>query len=247
MFITSTRFTALALTTLVALTIDPLVAQAQDNLSGVWMRRQPGNSFTDSPAPAMTPWAAALFDANRPTVGPDAALDANDPTLACNPPGLPYVLAIPTPFEFVRAPGQLIQLFEYNHSIRRIHTDGRPHPDDLNDTSSHEWMGHSVGRWEGDTLVVDTIGFNADTWLDRLGHPHSDALHVVERLRRLDADTLEYLVVVDDPKAYEATWEGRLVFERRADWEILEHACVTNDDGYARYKREAWAPPSPRQ
>ena len=88
-------------------------------------------------------------------------------------------------------------------------------------------MGHSIGQWEGDTFVIDTIGFNEETWLDRLGHPHSDALHVVERIRRLDHDTLEYGVTVEDPKAYAAPWTGRMVFKLRSDWEILEHSCTT--------------------
>jgi hypothetical protein len=190
----------------------------------------------------MTAWARTRFDANKPTVGPRAALDANDPTLECMMPGLPYVLAIPTPFEFIHAPGQVVQIFEYNHVVRRIHTDGRPHPEDLRDTGSHEWLGHSIGTWEGDTLVIDTVGFNDTTWLDRLGHPHSDALRVVERIRRTDADTLDYSVTVHDAVGYETPWMGRMTFKRRPDWELLEHACILGGDAYLKFKQEAWQP-----
>ena len=182
----------------------PGPAVAQHDLSGVWMREQPGNGFSDAPPPPLTSWALEHFAANRPTVGPDAALDANDPTLHCVPPGVPYILAVPTPFELIHARGEIIQIFEYNHFVRRIHTDGRPHPEDLRDTGAYQWLGHSIGRWEGDTFVIDTIGFNDETWLDRLGHPHTDALHLIERLRRVNHGTLEYGVTVEDPKAYGA-------------------------------------------
>ncbi len=219
----------------------PSKATAQVDLSGVWLRQPAGNGFSDIPPPPMTSWALERFNANKPTVGPRAALDANDPTLNCAAPGVPYILAVPTPFEFVHTAGQVIQLFEYNHFVRRIHTDGRTHPSNMSDTGSYEWMGHSIGRWDGDTFVIDTVGFNDATWLDRLGHPHSDALHVVERIRRLDQDTLEYGVTIEDPKAYAAPWTGRMIFKRRAGWEILEHSCTTNGEAYSEFKEKAWA------
>jgi hypothetical protein len=218
----------------------PNAAYAQSDLSGVWMRQQPGNGFSDSPPPPLTPWALERLVSHRPTVGPNAALDANDPTLDCSPPGVPYVLAVPTPFELVHANGEVIQLFEYNHFVRRIHMDGRPHPANLRETGAYEWLGHSIGRWDGTTLVIDTVGFNDTTWLDRLGHPHSDALHLVERLRRLNRDTLEYVVTVDDPKAYTALWTGRMIFTLRPDWDILEHICTTTAETYREYKDRAW-------
>ena len=231
-----------SLVAVIVLTAGPSVASAQVDLSGVWIRQPAGNAFSETSPPPMTPWALERFNSHKPTVGPKAVLDANDPTLECAAPGVPYILAVPTPFEFVHAPGQVVQLFEYNHFVRRIHTDGRPHPASLRDTGSYEWMGHSIGRWEGDTFVIDTIGFNDETWLDRLGHPHSDALHGVERIRRPDHDTLEYGVTVEDPKAYAAPWTGRMVFKLRSDWEILEHSCTTKGDSYLDFKQKAWAP-----
>jgi hypothetical protein len=220
----------------------PSVAVTQHDLSGVWMRERPGNGFSDAPPPPLTAWGLERFAANRPTVGPAAALDANDPTLDCAAPGVPYVLAVPTPFEFVQIGGEVIQIFEYNHFLRRIHTDGRRHPGDLRATGAYEWMGHSIGRWEGDTFVIDTIGFNDETWIDRLGHPHSDALHLVERLRRVTHDTLQYDVTVEDPKAFTAPWSGRMIFRLRPDWEILEHICTTTAHTYQQFKDNAWQP-----
>jgi Family of unknown function (DUF6152) len=211
--------------------------------SGVWQIDEPRASFSSEAPPAMTPWAAARAAANRATVGPDAALDANDPTLDCVPPGVPYILVVPTPFEFVELPHQVIQLFEYSHFVRRIHLDGRTHPVGLRDAGTHEWLGHSIGRREGATLVVDTVGFNDVTWLDRLGRPHSDALHVVERITPIDGDTLDYRVTIDDPKAYLAPWSGRLTFKRRDGWEINEHTCVSEEAArYREYRERAWRP-----
>jgi hypothetical protein len=230
---------ALVLATLASL---PQQAAAQADVSGVWMRQHPGNGFSESPPPPMTTWATARFEANRPTVGPRAALDANDPTLDCVPPGMPYILAVPTPFEFVQTGREIIQLFEYNHFVRRIRMDLRTHPAELKDTGGHEWLGHSIGWWEGDVLVIDTVGFNDTTWLDRLGHPHSDALHLVERIRRLDQGTLEYVITVEDEKAYTRAWTGRLLYTRRPDWRILEHVCVAAGDEYQAFKDRAWEP-----
>ena len=97
---------------------------------------------------------------------------------------------------------------EGDHSVRRIYVDGRSHPANWKPTP----MGHSIGRYDGDTLVVDTIGIS-DSWLDLQGHPHSDALRLVERFQRLDANRLEYEITVEDPTAYENTWRRRVVRE----------------------------------
>jgi len=89
-------------------------------------------------------------------------------------------------------------------------------------------MGDSIGKWEGDTLVIDTVGFNDKTWLDRGGLPHSEDLHVVERIRRVDHDTLEIKITIDDPKAYTKTWGGQLIFQLKPDWNIMEFICEDN-------------------
>jgi len=213
-------------------------AQLRD-VRGVWIQREPGRPLL-TPPPPMTAWAKERFRANLATVGSGASLDANDPTLACMPPGVPYILDIPVPFEIIPLEGRILQLFEYNHNVRQLFTDGRPHPTDLQDSERAQWMGHSIASWEGNTLVVDTVGFNDRTWLDRAGHPHSSDLHLVERIRRLDEATLEYGITIDDPKAYTQPWQGRALYAHRPQWQILEHHCMPEGDEYGRYHSRAW-------
>jgi hypothetical protein len=126
--------------------------------------------------------------------------------------------------QIVQVPGQVIMMFEYDHYQRLIYTNRREHPKDL-DLS---WMGDSIGRWEGKTLVVDTVGLNDKTWLDQVGHPHSTALHVVERLRRVDHETLVDDITIDDPKAYTKAWGGELVYKLRPGWHLIEYICLAN-------------------
>jgi len=116
----------------------------------------------------------------------------------------------------------MLMIFEYDHTVRRIYTDGRPLPKDPDPL----WLGYSVGHWEGDTtFVVDTVGFNEKTWLDRLGVPHSDQLHVTERFRRVDRDHLQLEVTMQDPKALAKPWTGTLYYELRNDWDLGEISC----------------------
>jgi hypothetical protein len=173
----------------------------------------------------MTQQGEAKFKSARPNRGPHAVTlpHTNDSVLTCFPPGVPriYSIGLGLPFEIVQIPGRVIMIFEYDHFVREIFTDGRPHPADLNLT----WMGDSIGTWDGETLVVDTIGFNDKTWLDQLGHPHSDALHVIERLRRVSPDSMTDDITMDDPKTYRKPWVARIVFDFRPDWKIEEHVC----------------------
>jgi len=172
----------------------------------------------------MQPWAEALFKAAKPGYGPRATPDTQDPILSCLPPGVPRIMLIPFPMQIVQAPGQVIMMFEYDHFMRQIYTNRREHPKDL-DLS---WMGDSIGHWEGNTLVVDTVGLNDKTWLDQVGHPHSTALHVVERLRRADRETLTDDITIDDPKAYTKPWSGQLVYKLRPGWHLIEYICEAN-------------------
>jgi hypothetical protein len=129
----------------------------------------------------------------------------------------------PLPWEVVHARDRIIIIYEYESLVRQIFTDGRKHPEDLDPT----YMGHSIGRYEGDVLVVDTIGFNDKTWLDLLGHlPHTDALHLVERIRRVDHDTLQFDYTIDDPKAYRKPWTAQKFFKLKPDWQIQEYVCT---------------------
>jgi hypothetical protein len=179
----------------------------------------------------MTAWAQERFKATKPSFGPRSFEDSNDPVnpttvsaTGCFPPGVPRIYLHPFPMEIIQTPGRVIMFFEFNHFVRQIFTDGRPHNTDLGPT----WMGDSIGKWEGDTLVVDTIGFNDKTWIDRAGHPHSEALHVVERIRRAGQDTLETDLTIDDPKAYTKPWGGKLTYQLKPTWHISEMVCEDN-------------------
>ena len=207
----------------------PAPAPVHD-INGIWMRHTPrgvdggnGATYTKN-LPEMTAWGQAKFKEAKDSNGGKYTLqETNDPVLTkCYPPGVPRVYFHPYPFEFVQTPKYILMLYEYDHQVRRIYTDGRPLPTNPDLT----WMGTSLGHWEGDsTLVVDTIGFNEKTWLDRLGVPHSDQLHVVERFHRVDHDHLELQVTMIDPKALAKPWVGMLFYEFRPDWELGEISC----------------------
>jgi hypothetical protein len=140
--------------------------------------------------------------------------------------------------QIVQIPGQVLMLFEYDHYIRRIYTDGRPHEMEQGPL----WMGDSIGKWEGDTLVVDTVNFNDKTLLDRVGRPHSTALHVVERMRRIDHNSMEIAFTIDDPKAYTKPWGTKLIFDQKPDWKIMEQICEDNSSFLGFNKKATQAP-----
>jgi hypothetical protein len=110
------------------------------------------------------------------------------------------------------------------HTFRTIYMDGRPHPKNL----EPGYYGHSVGRWEGDALVVDTVGFNERFWLDREGEPHTEQLHLIERFSRPDFNTLQYEVTIDDPGAYTKPWTGGFLLRWSAGTELFEYVCQDN-------------------
>jgi hypothetical protein len=193
------------------------------DLSGVWLEKQ--NLITFSPKePPFQPWAAAKYKTIKPGYGPHATPESQDPILNCYPPGVPRIMLIPFPMQIIQIPGQLMMVFEYDHFVRFIDLERRQHPKDLNPS----WMGDSIGRWEGDTLIIDTVGLNDKTWLDQVGHPHTDALHIVERIRRPDHDTLVDDITIDDPKAYLKRWNGQQVFTLKRGWHLLEYICEDN-------------------
>ena len=201
-------------------------AQAQQNardLSGHWDRSSPLESFANTPggtrdnaqvgsreAP-LTPAGRAAFDVNKPGYGPRRAMQRNDPMGRCEPLGLvrnlvAEIVAPHATFEIVQTPTRILQLFEYRHDWREIWLDGRTLPQ--GDALYPKWNGFSVGRWEGDVLVVESVGFDARTWLDKLGYPHTEDMRVEERYRRVDADTLELAVTIIDPEFYTGPWRS---------------------------------------
>jgi hypothetical protein len=170
------------------------------------------------------PWAAAVYDYNSKNQS------KYDPEGYCLPPGGPRLMATPYPAEIIQLPDQkrIIMIFEgATHIWREIYMDGRPHPqgDALNPT----YLGHSVGHWEGDTLVVDIVGFNEGTWLDYFGHPHTDLLHVVERFSRPNKATLHYEALIDDPGAYTKPFKVAWDIPWRANGELTEYICQENN------------------
>jgi hypothetical protein len=179
-----------------------------------------GFAFT-AEQPPMQPWAEQKYKANHaPDDQPnDHGRTELDPGMRCFPPGPTWLLTQPRPFEIFQVPGRMLIVYEWDHWVRPIWTDGRGHLKDADPT----WMGHSIGKWDGDTLIVDTVGLNDKTWLDMAGHVHTEDLHVVERWRRTKPDTLVVDIVFDDPKAYTKPWKGQKVFKLHPDWEVQEH------------------------
>jgi hypothetical protein len=206
------------------------------DLSGIWNMSFPQNatqadlevyvSQFGKAEPPMTAWAKERFDKTKPAFGKRGVLvaETNDPAFQCFPPGVPRIYLHPFPMQIVETPKELIMIFEYDHNARHIYTDGRQHPKDLTPT----YMGHSIGRWDGDTFVIDTVGFNDKTWLDRAGHPHSDQLHVTERLHRIAADRLQIDFTIEDPVAYAAPFTSSMFFRLHPDWSLMEQVCEDN-------------------
>ena len=212
------------------------------DLTGIWMARNPPNmrayagaTFTKE-EPELTPWAAAKYKEAKNSNNGIYTLDTtNDPVIThCDPPGVPRVYFHPYPFEFVHTPKYLLMLYEYDHTVRRIYTDGRPVPAD----PDLSWLGTSVGHWENDTtFVVETVGFNDKTWLDRLGHPHSTELHVTERFRRIDMDHMQVDFILQDPKALVTPWKSTFYFELRPKWELGEISCSGDYLGFSKFEK----------
>lgn len=221
---------------------------ATPDLSGLWSRLRDGAvargyesyvlDFGKSDSP-MTPWAAAKYKITSALYhGPDPNTVLSDPVFQCFPPGVPRIYLYNFPMQIVQIPGQVLMLFEYDHFIRRIYTDGRPHDAEQGPL----WMGDSIGKWEGDTLVVDTTNFNDKTLIDRVGRPHSGALHLVERIRRIDPNTMEVAFTVDDPKAYTKPWGTKLIFELKPTWKVMEQICEDNA-GFLDFNKKATQAP----
>ena len=151
-------------------------------------------------------------------------LSKDDPEALCLPTGVPRLA--PYPWRIVQAPNLIFFLFEGNiHSYRQIFMDGRSHSKDPNPT----WYGESIGKWEGDTLVIDTIGFNDRFWFDFAGHPHSEKLHTVERYRRPDLGHLVWDTTVEDPGAYTKPFELHGHTSILQNSELMEYICQENN------------------
>jgi len=203
-------------------------APPKHDISGVWnaMRNNYDFASFSKGDPPMTPWGKAQFDAAKPSQGTRGVPlnETTDRVYKCVPPGMPYIYLQFFPMQIIQTPKEVIELFESDHTVRHIYTDGRKHPTGLKPS----YNGHSIGHWEGDTLVVDTIGVKSRLWLDRLGHPESEQMHIVEHIRRADDKTLQVDFTFDDPKSYPQPWTAQLRFLSHPEWDIMEDVCEDN-------------------
>jgi hypothetical protein len=240
-----TLMSAFAVVALIAATCRPLAAQPATapvqtlpDWSGIWnphelnifdptAPRQAQNKKNSSAADMreFPPYNVEWEERYKKLLADNLAGKPTDPTAGCVPGGMPRIMTTPYPFEIVTQPNRVLILHEVSSQVRRIWTDGRPHPADLDPT----YMGHSIGHWEGDTLVVDTVGMRGDTVFDVTAAPHSDKIHVTERIRRLSPTKLEDQFVVEDPVAFTRPWRVVRTYDLKPDWQITEYVCEENN------------------
>ena len=213
----------------------PRASDGKPDLSGVWANDgytagtegtgpTPRTVFFDlsfgmKDAPPYQPWAATLYAQRK------ADLSKDNPDARCLPLGPLQMLAHPLPKKILQMPGVVVILHERNMEFRQIFTDGRRLPEDPNPS----WYGYSSGRWEGDTLVVETAGFRDGLWADFNGSPLTDAARITERFRRPDFGRLEVSVTVNDGKAYTRPWTVAVNQHLALDTDLLEYACLENE------------------
>jgi len=174
--------------------------------------------FKPEEAP-MRPEAAQIVQSRLKSFG------IGNPTTQCLLGGVPFGGLLPFPNKFIQTPGVIVILQEADGGLRQIFTDGRKHTAD----PQPSWMGYSVGRWEGDSLIVDTVGFNDKGWLDGSGHPHSEALKIQERYRRRDFGHMDVQVTADDSKMYTRPFTIKYTLDLVPDSEIAEYVCDENE------------------
>ena len=211
-------------------------APLSHDLSGVWMPYPetdvpPGtgkNAIDQAARPPLTRWRQARLDASKPLLGPRAVPgQENSPSLKCDPDGPPKLLNHPNPFEIIQTPGRVFMLFEEQHIWRTVWADGRSLPKDPDPT----YLGYAVSHWDGDTFVIETAGFNDKQWADPYGNPRSEQMRLTERYRRLNRDTLEQQIIMDDPKSYAKAWVSPpKLYKFEPGWEIAEWFCIVDED-----------------
>jgi hypothetical protein len=202
----------------------PRTASGTVDLSGIWQTDLKYNfDLAADLKPGeivMLPAAQALFSERRGTNGKD------DPEGFCLPPGFPRVNGVPFPQKIIQLPGTVIILYETRTTFRQVFLDSNH---TLTNDPQPTWMGYSRGRWDGDTLIVETTGFNDKTWLDDAGHPHSEQMKVTERFRRPSFGQLLVDITIDDPRSYAKPWTVTQAFQLIADGELIEYICNENN------------------
>ena len=200
----------------------PRSADGKPDMSGVWMVKN-GSFYLagDLKPEEMQPWAAALYKQR------DDNFRRDTDGISCLPPGPKAGIGVGNlPMKIVQTANLVVVLYEYQTLFRQFFIDGRALPEDPTPT----WMGYSVARWDGDTLVVTTTGYNDRTSLDLAGHPHTEALRMTERYHRRDVGHLEVQVTLDDPKAYTRSWTLPMEFALMPDEQLIEYVCENERD-----------------
>lgn len=211
--------------------------RTRPRLSGIWRLAAPVTELrgTDGKAPALTPEGQKLLRVRA------AALKAgkgDDPADRCLPPGMPRLMFTDAPFLLAQAPVKVTVFSQHRHVVRHVFLDG---PLKLSDDADPTWEGYSSGRWEGDTLVIETGGFNGQQWIHGSGLPQSPAMRITERLRLVDADTLEDQLRIEDAQYYRGPFTTRVLFKRQpAGTELLEEEC---SEKLLEYPLREYAPP----
>jgi len=208
------------------------------DLSGIWqveaeprgpglygLGESPNSKYFRNILADYRPGEEPLTPAGAETLRRHSQPGAFNPTLNCLPDGVPHADLLPEPFKIIQTPGEIVMLYEVETTFRQIFVDGR---NQLTDPSP-SWMGYSVGKWEGDTLVVDTLGFNDLGWLDARGHGHSEDMRVQERFHRRDFGHLEVTVTITDPKTFTRPITINFLEELLPDTDLLEHYCLENE------------------
>jgi hypothetical protein len=202
----------------------PKTRDGQPDLTGIWRiadAKYGQNIAAGGVQIPFQPWAEALYRERQ------ASFSKDRPSGRCLPHGVPdSFLIIATPFKIVQTPAVTVVLLENQGHFRQIFTDGRGFPEQTPPT----WMGYSIGKWEGDTFVADSIGFNDLTYIDDGGLPHTEAYHSTERFHRRDFGHMEYEITIDDPKAYTKPWKVTIPFELFPDNELMEAVCENERD-----------------
>ncbi len=213
----------------------PRATDGKPDLSGLWTKISPKysrNIAADLKADEIQPWARTLVEQRREDLGKEYM------NVRCVPLGPGYTTAADSTgaemMKIVQTPG-LIIILNPDLTYRQIFLDGRA----LETAPNPSWMGYSVGRWEGDTLVVESYGFNDRTWLDHDGHPHTEALRMTERYRRRDVGSLDVEVTLSDPKAYSKAWTVAVRAELAADTELIEWVCNESPHGVEHWVGKA--------
>jgi hypothetical protein len=218
----------------------PRTSGGKPDLSGVWQALNTAAwDLQDHGAARGVPAGQTVVEGNEIPYRPEALIKKQDnsknratadPEARCTLPGVPRATYMPFPFQIVQAPEQITLLHEYRHAVRRIYMNS-PHLEG----PLEFWMGDSRARWDGDTLVVDTIHFNAETWFDRAGNFHSEALHVVERFTLVGLNHMDYEVTIEDPNVFTRPWKIRMPLHRRLEphVRVLEYECFTFDEDEA--------------